>query len=57
MKKEEFARKAMLQYFNKTLVEAGVISAQEYQKLKLKIKTKYTFPPVKKVAGGEIFYN
>lgn len=57
MTKEEFARKAMLQYFNKTLVEAGVISAQEYQKLKLKIKTKYTSPSVKKVTGGEIFNN
>ena len=52
MKKEEFARKAMLQYFNKALVEAGVISAQEYQKLKSKIKSKYTSPPVKKFTGG-----
>lgn len=57
MKKEEFARKAMLQYFNRTLVEAGVISAQQYQKLKVQIKSKYTSPSVKKVAGGEIFYN
>lgn len=53
MKTEEFARKAMLLYFNKTLAEAGIISAQDYRKLKSKIKSKYQSPPVKKVAGGQ----
>lgn len=57
MKKEEFARKAMLLYFNRALADKGIISAQDYQKLKSKIKTKYNSPSVKKVAGGEIFYN
>lgn len=55
MKKEEFARKSMLLYFNRVLADTGVISANEYQKLKSKIKTKYTSPPVKKVAGGHNF--
>lgn len=52
MKKEDYARKAMLLYFNKTLADVGVISAQDYQKLKTRIKTKYQCPPVKKVTGG-----
>lgn len=55
MKKEEFVRKAMLLYFNRALADAGIISAQDYQKLKLKIKTKYTSPSVKKVTGGDRF--
>lgn len=48
MDKEEFARKAMLLHFNRALTDAGVISAQDYQRLKIKIKSKYQGPPVKK---------
>ena len=45
MKKEDHARKCWLLYFNKTLADKGLVSQDEYRKIKLKINQKYKNTP------------
>lgn len=54
MKREEMTRKAWLLFLNRTLREQGVISEQDYRRLKNKIVVKYTSPSLTKTAqrGG-----
>ena len=48
MKTNDFTRKAWLNYFNRTLREAGIISEAEYRKIKLNISQKYKGAPGQK---------
>ena len=41
MKKDDYTRKCWLMYFNHTLADKGLISKDEYRKVKLKIDRKY----------------
>jgi len=45
MKKDDYVRKCWLLYFNKTLVDKGLITQDEYRKTKLKINQKYKNTP------------
>ena len=39
--KESAYREGMLQYFNRTLVEQGVISETDYKEMQMKIRSAY----------------
>ena len=48
MKQNEFSRKAWLNYFNRAMKDAGMISEDQYRKLKLNIAQKYKGAPGQK---------
>lgn len=54
MKKDDYARKCWLLYFNKTLADKGLISQDEYRKAKLKINQKYKNTPQTEKCLGSV---
>ena len=54
MRKEEYARKCWLLYFNKTLADKGLISQDEYRKIKLKTSRKYSNTPKPNLRNGSV---
>ena len=56
MQNETILKKAWLNYFNRTLRDAELISEQEYRKIKNQITVKYTSPSLMKISqrGGPL---
>ena len=56
MKKDDYVRKCWLLYFNKTLAEKGLISQDEYRKVKLKINQRYQNTPKTNLRNGSVLF-